>query len=440
VDPWDAIREHGADALRWHLITSSNPWVPKRYDPAGVQDAARKFFDTLFNTYKFFALYASVENWEPSDADPAPRERPLIDRWLLSRLDTLTNEVMEELDSYQITRAYRQVGDFVVEDLSNWYVRRCRPRFWGNTDAADSRAAFRTLYDALRSVCVLAAPCVPFSTDWVHHALTGESVHVQRYPERPRGGDATLEADMNTARTLVSLGRAAREEVQIRVRQPLRTLHAVIPGRHVPDGQVLDLVRDELNVKRVVFSSSAEDLVRLVARPNFRNLGPRFGNRTQQAADAIRLLSQDALARYRDGDAVEIELGGAVHSLQEGDLEVAQEAAGGLVVKAEGRITVALDPTLDDELKAEGLARELVNRIQRLRRDAGLEITDRIELALGGPEAVRRAAAAHERFIAGETLAVTVTTSEGGGDGYPHVRDVDLDGVPARIALRAVSM
>ena len=439
VNPWDAIGKHGADAVRWHLITSSNPWVPKRYDAEGVQEAARKFFDTLFNTYRFFALYARVEKWEPSDADPAPADRPLIDRWLLSRLDTLTKEAMEELDAYQITRAYRQVGDFVVEDLSNWYVRRCRPRFWRNTDPADLRAAFRTLYDALRTVCVLVAPCVPLASDWVHRALTGESVHLQRYPERPRGGDVLLEADMDTARALVSLGRAAREDVQIRVRQPLRTLHAVIPGGRVLDGAVLELVRDELNVKHVVFSSSAEDLVRLVARPNFRNLGPRFGKRTQQAADAIRLLSQQALARYRDGGTAEFELDGATHVLQEGDLEVAQEAVGDLVVKVEGRIMVALDPTLDDELRAEGIARELVNRIQRLRKDAGLEITDRIELALGGPEAVRQAAALHREFIAGETLAVSVTTGEESGDGYPHVRDVDLDGVPARVALRAVS-
>jgi isoleucyl-tRNA synthetase len=440
VNPWDAIAEHGADALRWYLITSSNPWVPKRYDPEGVKESARKFFDTLFNTYKFFALYARVEAWEPSDADPAPAERPLIDRWLLSRLDTLGKEVMEELDGYQITRAYRQLGDFVVEDLSNWYVRRCRPRFWGNTDAADTRAAFRTLYDALRTVCLLAAPCVPFAADWVHHALTGESVHLRRYPERPRGGDEVLEADMNTARTLVSLGRAAREDVQIRVRQPLRTLHAVVPGGRTLDGGVLELVRDELNVKRVVFLSSAEDLVRLVARPSFRNLGPRFGKRTQGAADAIRALPQEALASYRDGGPVEIVLDGESHLLQEGDLEVAQEASGDLVVKSEGRITVALDPALDDELRAEGLARELVNRIQRLRKDGGLEITDRIELLLRGPEAVREAAATHRAFIAGETLAVSIDTGDGAvTDGYPHVRDVDLDGMPARIALRAVS-
>ncbi|NJD18315.1 MAG: isoleucine--tRNA ligase, partial [Gemmatimonadetes bacterium] len=363
VNPWDAIAEHGADAVRWYLITSSNPWVPKRYDPEGMKESARKLFDTLFNTYKFFALYANVEKWEASAADPAPADRPLIDRWLVSRLDTLTKAVMDELDAYQITRAYRELGDFVVEDLSNWYVRRCRPRFWGNTDAADARAAFRTLHDALRTVCLLAAPCVPFTADWLHHALTGESVHLQRYPRRPEGGDAALEADMDVARALVSLGRAAREDVKIRVRQPLGTLHAVVPGGRAVHEGVVELVQDELNVKRVVFASSAQDLVRLVARPNFRNLGPRFGKRSQAAADAIKALPPEALAAFREGGAAEFELDGVRHALLEGDLEVAQEATGGLVVKAEGRVTVALDPALDDELRAEGLARELVNRI-----------------------------------------------------------------------------
>ncbi|HKJ00854.1 MAG TPA: DUF5915 domain-containing protein, partial [Longimicrobiales bacterium] len=438
VNPWDAIAEHGADALRWYLITSSTPWVPKRYDSEGVKEAARKFFDTLFNTYRFFALYARVEAWEPSEADPAPEDRPLIDRWLLSRLDSLTRDVMEELDGYQLTRAYRMLGDFVVEELSNWYVRRSRPRFWGNTDPADAKAAFRTLYDALRSVALLAAPCVPFTGDWLHRALTGESVHLQRYPERPTGGDEALEADMGAARTLVSLGRAAREEVQIRVRQPLRRLVAVVPDGRALHGDVLELIRDELNVKEVSFLTSATELVTLVARPNFRNLGPRFGKSTQKAADTIRSLSQEALARYRDGGEVSVAVDGATHVLQEGDLEVGQEAQGDLVVKGEGRYTVALDPELDDALRAEGIARELVNRIQRLRKDAGLEITDRVELLISGPDDVLSAARAFQDFIAGETLSVSVTVGDGADAGFPHARDLDLDGVPARLALRPV--
>ncbi|MCH1571474.1 MAG: isoleucine--tRNA ligase, partial [Longimicrobiales bacterium] len=213
VNPWDAVGDHGADAVRWYFITSSNPWLPKRYDPAGVNEAARKFFDTLFNTYKFFALYARVESWTPSEDDPRPADRPLLDRWLLARLDSVVAEVSDELEGYQLTKAYRLLGDFVVEDLSNWYVRRNRSRFWNSDDAQDQRAAFRTLYDALRTVSLLAAPCVPFAADWVHRALVDTSVHLERFPSRMSDEDriavshgVDVEADMDAVRALVSLG------------------------------------------------------------------------------------------------------------------------------------------------------------------------------------------------------------------------------------------
>ena len=439
VNPWDAIADHGSDALRWYFITSSNPWVPKRYDPAGVSEAARKFFDTLFNTYRFFTLYAEVEDWSPSDADPAPEDRPLLDRWLLSRIDTLVGEVQRELEAYQLTRAYRALGDFVVEDLSNWYVRRNRARFWGNDDQADMRAAFRTLWEALRTVSLLAAPCVPFAADWLHRALAGGSVHLERFPEVVGRADARLEADMDAARTLVSLGRAAREEVRIRVRQPLRGMEAVVPGGRALSGEVLDVVRDELNVKDVRFLTTAEDLVTLTAKPNYRALGNRFGKQTNDAANAIRALDQDAIRAYQRGDAVSVEVGGERHELLEGDMDVLQEATGEMVVKGEGGFTVALDPVLDDELRSEGVARELINRIQRLRKDAGLEITDRIELGIAGPESIRAAAGTHRDFIGGETLALEVALLEDGAEernGFPHASEVDIDGMPAWIALR----
>jgi isoleucyl-tRNA synthetase len=452
VNPWDAIAEHGADAVRWYFITSSNPWLPKRYDPAGVSEAARKFFDTLFNTYKFFALYASVDAWSPSDADPAPAERPLLDRWLLARLDAVAREVGTELDGYQLTRAYRALGDFVVEDLSNWYVRRNRSRFWNSQDADDQRAAFRTLYDALRTVAILAAPCVPFAADWLHRALTGESVHLQPFPPVQQGDAAAggrlqsdrpeseqLQDDMAAVRTLVSLGRAAREDVQIRVRQPLRGIKAVLPGGRTLPPDMLEVVRDELNVKEVGFLTSVGGIATLTARPNYRALGGRFGKQTNDAANAIRGLSQDVIASFQAGDEVRIEVGGSEHVLEAGDIEVVQEAAGNLIVKGEGAYTVALDPDLDDELRSEGVARELVNRIQRLRKDSGLEIIDRIALQIGGAETVRAAADEHRAFIAGETLAESMGILEGAHDGRAqHVREIDIDGVPAWIALAAV--
>ena len=443
VNPWDAIGAKGADAVRWYFITSSNPWLPKRYDPAALSEAAHSFFDTLLNTYKFFALYARAESWSPSSADPAPSERPLLDRWLLSRLASLVASMSADLDDYQLTRAYRALGDFVVEDLSNWYVRRSRGRFWGNVDATDTRAAFRTLWEALREITVLAAPCVPFVADWLHRAIADESVHLQWWFTGERSlalagfVDVRLEADMEAARMLVSLGRAAREDVKIRVRQPLSRIVAVVPGNRVLSDEVLSVVRDELNVKRVEFLSSAEGLVKLVARPNFRALGPRFGKDTNEAANAMRALEQADLARHRAGGTVEISVAGDTHALQPGDLEVAQEASSGLIVKAEGAYTVALDPALNDELVEEGVARELVNRIQRLRKDAGLEITDRIALAIGGVEAIQSAVGRHLEFIGGETLALNVTASASVAEAdFPHVREVDIDGTPATIGLR----
>jgi len=345
-----------------------------------------------------------------------------------------------DLDQYQLTRAYRALGEFVVEDLSNWYVRRSRPRFWGNVDTVDTRAAFRTLWEALREVALLAAPCVPFVSDWLHRALTDETVHLQRYPRTTGISDPQLESDMDAARALVSLGRAAREEVKIRVRQPLRGVQAVIPGGQTLTEEVLNVVKEELNVKEVSFLTTAEGIVTLVARPNFRSLGQRFGKQTNDAAAAIRRLSQKSLSVFRDGGSMQIELNREMHELEEGDIDVLQEASSGLVVKGEGAYTVALDPELDDELLAEGVARELVNRIQRLRKDSGLDISDRIELAIGGADDIQEAADQHEEFIRGETLALTVTISPHVQESdFPHVQEVDIDGTPALIGLRSAS-
>jgi isoleucyl-tRNA synthetase len=242
---------------------------------------------------------------------------------------------------------------------------------------------------------------------------------------------------MEAARVLVSLGRAAREDAKIRVRQPLRTLQAVLPGGRALSDEALEVVRDELNVKEIGFLSSTEGIVTLVARPNFRALGGRFGKRTNDAANAIRTLPQDALARFVAGEEVSFEVDGESHALAREDLEVVQEASSGMLVKGEGAYAVALDPALDAELLAEGIARELVNRIQRLRKDAGLDISDRIQLSIAGPEAIVSAAAHHREFIGGETLALEVRVGDGAAD-LPHVREVDIDGTPATIGLRAV--
>ncbi len=445
VDPWKAIADHGADAIRWYLITSSNPWVPKRYDPTAVQEASRKFLDTLFNTYRFFWLYANTEDWSPSEADPAPEDRNLLDRWLISRLSSVVSAVRSELNGYQLTRAYRILGEFVSEELSNWYVRRSRRRFWGTKDE-DACAAFRTLWEALRTVSLLAAPVTPFVSDWIHRGLTGKSVHLEAFPGYDsaaaaagelEGRDESLEREVEAVRALVSLGRATREEVKIRVRQPLKRLFAVVPEGVQVRTEVLDLLQDELNVKAVDFLASADGLITLAAKPNYEALGPKFGKETERAATAIRGLSEAELKAHKAGDPISIEVAGRAAVLGPEDLTVKEESKGGLVVRSEGGYTAALDPTLDEELKAEGSARELVNRIQRLRKESGLAITDRIRLAVYGPERIRTAAADYRDFICDETLALQLEIGNGKDtvDGYDAVQNVTIDDMDVVIAL-----
>ena len=437
ADPWQAIATFGADAVRWYFITVSQPWVPKRFDPAALGEFARRTFDTLANTYKFFALYANLEGWEPGEADPPPAARAVLDRWVLSRLASLTAYVEAELANYEITRAARAIGDFIVDDRSNWYVRRSRDRFWGSADAADTRAAFRTLHDTLNTLSRLLAPVVPFHADWLYRALAGgESVHLASYPDAtafPR--DERLEAGMRWTRVLSRLGRAARERVKIRVRQPLGVVQAVVPDPGVMSEELLAVLRDELNVREVQFLQGAEELVTLRATPRFRELGKRFGGRTQQAAAAIRTLDHVALRALARGESVTIELDGVSHRLTLAELELHEEARGELVVESGEGATLALDPHVTEELRLEGLARELVNRIQRLRRETGLEVSDRIVLGIYAAGELKRAAERHASYIAGETLATSYVVGEI-GDADAAAQPVALDEGRVSIALR----
>ncbi|HEX8694320.1 MAG TPA: isoleucine--tRNA ligase [Longimicrobium sp.] len=453
VDPMEAIGQFGADAIRWYLVTSSHPWLPKRFDPEGVREVQRKTFDTLRQTYRFFALYANLEGWAPGADDPRPEERSVLDRWLLSRLASVTAEVTEDLEGYNLTHATRAVAEFVVEELSNWYVRRSRDRFWGSADAADTRAAFATLHQALVTVVRLMAPIAPFLPDWLHRALAGDemSVHLADFPAVERAWiDRELERGMEAVRTLSTLGRAAREEAEvvepdgrrrqgIKVRQPLEVLYAVIPAGVETGEDLLAILRDELNVHRVEFMHEAEELVSFSARPNFKALGAAFGKLTPRVADAIRALDSAALAGFRRGEPLAVQADGQAVELAAEHLEVVQLAKGDFVVESSDGFTVALDPVITQELRWEGIAREVVNRVQKLRKESGLQVQDRIRLGVFGDGELLDAMRAFGELVKRETLAVELEIgSTTDFHGYEAVREVDLDGVPATIALARV--
>lgn len=437
VDPWAAVEEFGADAIRWYLLASSNPWVPKRFDPAGVRETERKTFDTLRQTYNFFSLYANLEGWSP--AGEAGSSEHVLDRWLRSRLASVGAEVAGAVESYNLTPAVRLVSDFITDDLSNWYVRRSRDRFWGTRGEADRRA-FATLHAALVDLARLMAPFAPFFPDWLHRALTGgHSVHLAPFPAPAAGErDPGLERAMDAVRRLATLGRAARENVGIRVRQPLGTVYAVVPGGVELPPALLEVLRDELNVRRVEFMERAEELVEFSARPNFRALGARLGKQTPRVAEAIRGVPSDRIAAFRRGESLEVEVDGERIPLSVEDFEVVQSSRGDLVVEADGPFTLALDATVTPELRAEGIARELVNRVQRLRKKAGLEVADRIDLGVAGGTELRAAVLAHRDWIGGEVLAERVELGDGTlpGSAWDTSEEVELDDVPASISLR----
>src|SRR2546426_2343020 len=381
VDPWKVVGEHGADAVRLYLISQSQVWLPKRFDERQIPEVAGGFLNTLRSTYDFFRRYA--QDWNPpaeEDATPAS-ERPAADRWLLARLDEVVASVRQSWSSYDVTTGVRSIMDFVREDLSRWSIRRNRPRFWA-PDRATDPVALETLHESLVAAVRLLAPAAPFISDWVHRALTGTSVHLAAFPVDRGHREPELLTAMATVRRLASLARAARESRNLRVRQPLARMQLAVPaaaqGPALSD--LLDILAAEVNVKAVQVVASDHDLVRLRGKANFRTLGKRYGKDTPRAAAAV--------ANLADTDLQALEQGGPVRS---GDWEVrpedvtgTREVASEWLVQADGPCGGALDPEVSDDLVQEGLAREVVNRGRRLRKEAGYEYTTRIELSITG--------------------------------------------------------
>ena len=393
---------HGADAFRWYYFTSKQPWDGYRFSLETVGESVRQFLLQLWNTYGFFVLYANVNG---VDGVERPANLTDLDRWVLSRLSATTETVIERLDDYDTTTAGRTIAAF-VDDLSNWYVRRSRRRFWDGDPAA-----FWTLRHALLTVSQLAAPLIPFVTDAIYTNLDGAepSVHLTDFPT-PGERDVDLEEAMQVAREAIELGRAARAQAKVKVRQPLAEAVVVAADRERDAiSRFEDLLLDELNVKSVRYVHEAEELGQWELKPNYRSLGPRFGKKMPQVAEAVAALdAQRAAATLRGGGTVAIAIDGKDHPLSEDDVQMALQPLHGYQLERAGTHAVALNLELDEALRREGLAREVVHAVQNARKNAGLNVEDRIALVLGGDAELLEAVRSHSEYVAGEVLATSL--------------------------------
>jgi len=439
VDPWAVIGRHGVDAVRLFFMASSNVWVPRAFDERLLAEQAGRFLRTFKNIYTgIFAQYANF-GWSPSADDPAPVNRPIVDRWMLSRLALLERTVDAAFAAYDATTAARAIIEFVDDDLANWYVRLNRARFY-EVESDDNRAAFATLHAVLVAVCRLLAPIAPFVTDWVHRELTGESVHLAPFVEPHRDpGDAGLDAAMQTLRTLARLGRAVREDIGIKVRQPLSQLVCVAPhSDEAALAPLVPLLQAELNVKEVTFASSGDALVTLEAKPNFRSLGKKFGKSTPLAAQAVSAFTSEHLRNFLRGEPLAITVGGESHIVSPDDLAIVRRPAGRLAVQEDGGYFVAIDPAITPALEREGRARELISRVQRMRKESGFAVSDRIVLSVAGGDEVRAIMDAHGAWISEEVLAAELVVTSDGDERPQDSQAIELDGITAYVAITRI--
>ena len=446
VDPFDILSTYGPDATRWYMISNSQPWDNLKFDRDGVDEVRRKFFGTLYNTYSFFALYANVDGFTGREEEVPVERRPEIDRWIISLLNTLVKNVTESLENYDPTPAARAIQEFVGENLSNWYVRLNRKRFWGGGMTEDKLAAYQTLYTCLETVSKLAAPFAPFMMDRIFRDLnavsgrhTESSVHLSTYPKADeRLIDSSLEEMMSLAQRVSSMVLALRRKVSIKVRQPLTKI--LIPvldpamARHID--AVRNLILNEVNVKELELIEQTTGIITKRIKPNFKTLGPKYGKYMKQIAALTAQFSQERIAEIESAPESVLEIDGQQIVVTPADFEITSEDMPGWLVASEGKLTVALDITLTDELRAEGVARELINRIQNIRKDSGFEVTDKIRVEIEQKELVADAVARYADYIGSQTLAVEVKSSaEPQGE---VVVATDIDEEPLRIAVTRI--
>ena len=427
VDPFSTIEQYGSDPLRWYMITNSSPWDNLKFDVDGIEEVRRKFFGTLYNTYSFFALYANVDGFEYKEADLPMNERPEIDRWILSVLNTLVKEVDTCYNEYEPTKAGRLISDFVNDNLSNWYVRLNRKRFWGGGFTQDKLSAYQTLYTCLETVAKLMAPIAPFYADRLYSDLIGVtgrdnvvSVHLAKFPEyNEKMVDKELEAQMQMAQDVTSMVLALRRKVNIKVRQPLQCIMIPVVDEvqkaHIE--AVKALIMSEVNVKEIKFVDGAAGVLVKKVKCDFKKLGPKFGKQMKAVAAAVAEMSQEAIAELEKNGKYTFDLGGAEAVIESADVEIFSEDIPGWLVANEGKLTVALEVTVTDELRREGIARELVNRIQNIRKSSGFEITDKIKLTLSKNPQTDDAVNEYNSYICNQVLGTSLTLADEVKDG-----------------------
>lgn len=419
VDAFETLSTYGPDATRWYMITNAQPWDNLKFDLDGIVEVQRKFFGTLYNTYSFFALYANIDDFDYSEPDVALEERPEIDRWILSKLNSLIKNVDASFEAYEPTKAGRLIQEFVGDQLSNWYVRLCRRRYWKQTTdaegAKDKLSAYQTLYTCLETVSILGAPIAPFFMDQLFTDLNSvsgkqkfESIHLADFPVANEAYiNIELENQMDVAQRTCSLVFGLRKKENIRVRQPLQKI--MVPAldstfetniKHVEK-----LILSEVNVKELELLAEHNSVLVKSIKPNFKTIGPKYGKHMKAIAEAVAQFSSDDIAEIESNQGWTGEVNGEELKLELNDFEINAQDIPGWLVSSEGNLTVALDVTISDELKAEGIARELVNRVQNLRKDSGLEITDRILLKVDTNALIQEAIAMNKEYVCNEVLA-----------------------------------
>ncbi|CAL2087638.1 Isoleucine--tRNA ligase [Tenacibaculum sp. 190524A05c] len=441
VDPFTTLAEYGPDATRWYMISNANPWDNLKFDIAGIEEVKRKFFGTLYNTYSFFSLYANIDGFNYSEANVPLADRPEIDRWILSELNTLVDKVDKFYADYEPTRATRAISDFVQDHLSNWYVRLCRRRFWKGEYAQDKISAYQTLYTCMETVAKLGAPVAPFFMDRLYkdlNAATGketfESVHLAEFPKFDASVvDKSLERKMENAQTISSLVLSLRAKEKIKVRQPLQKI--MIPV--LDDAQkeeinaVSSLIKSEVNVKEIELLDDASGILVKQIKPNFKALGPKFGKDMKLVSSEIQSFTQEQINTVEKEGQISIEINGKSITLGTEDVEISsKDIEGWLVANADG-ITVALDVTITEDLRKEGIARELVNRIQNARKDSGFEVTDKIKLTFLNFEELQQSVLANENYIKTETLTNELVFVEALENGT----EIEFDTIKSRMLI-----